>query len=354
MMQQLATRRPRGWRISRAGFFAAALACTVGLVALVPLPRHARADDTCGAIAQRIATARQARDLAALTKALAGVSGPESSCSEKARYCLGRSVALGYLAEVYARSPQKEAAGAKASPDELEALLATARSYGAPWQLLVALADRKLERAKAAHDPALYGAAAYDYQLALLDLRDDPACADYGEPPPPVAPQIAEIHQRMSTALLLAAPIKIATGKCSICQWAFLSAIRNFTPSVRPLPITFNSNRSEPTAEGREAIAALVECLNAQKPPQIVLSGHTDEVGSASFNMKLSAERLATVQRLLQQGGFAGKILLEPKGKSEPYKAGDLSEYSEAERQRLNRRIELRAFAEGEAPTCGP
>ena len=346
-----ASRRKRA--LSRRNISAAVLACAAGLFVLVSLPQGAHADDACTAVAERITAARQARDLAALTTSFQEAARPESSCSEKGRYCLGRSVALGYVAEVYARE-KKEPGAADAQPGETEGLLTTARTFGAPWQLLVASADAHLDRARAAHDPALYGAAAYDYQLALIDLGGDAACLDYGEPTAPTAPQIGEIYGRMSTALLLAAPIKIATTKCSVCQWAFLSGIRNFTPAVRPLPITFESNRSDPTPEGRDAIAALLECLKAQKLPRIVLSGHTDQVGSAAFNKGLSSDRLNAVQRLLRQGGFAGNIVLEPKGKSEPYGGDGLDGYSEEEVRRLNRRIELRAFAAGEAPSCSP
>jgi outer membrane protein OmpA-like peptidoglycan-associated protein len=320
---------------------------------MAPSQRQAHADDACTAVAERITAARQARDLAALAASFNEAS--VSPCSEKARFCLGRSVALGYVAEVYARSKKEEGSTRPdPPPEEMNELLTKGRSFGAPWQLLVAIGDLHLDRAKGAHDAVLYGQAAYDYQLALFDLNDQPACLDFGEPPAPVAAQISDVYQRMSTALLLAAPIKIATSKCSVCQWAFLSGIRGFTPTARALPITFASNSSDPTPEGREAIAALLECLKAQKMPRIVLSGHTDQSGSAAVNLTLSSRRLATVQQLLKQGGYTGTIVLEPKGKSEPYKAGDLGSYSQEEILRLNRRIELRAFAAGEAPSCSP
>jgi outer membrane protein OmpA-like peptidoglycan-associated protein len=336
----------------KAGLCAASLACVVGLAAAVPSQHRAHADDACAAVAERIAAARQARDLPALAASFDETS--VSPCSEKARFCLGRSIALGYVAEVYVRSKEGGASRSDPPSEEMNDLLTKGRTFGAPWQLLVALGDLHLDRARGAHDPALFGQAAYDYQLALFDLNDQPACLDFGEPPAPVASQIADVYQRMSTALLLAAPIKIATSKCSVCQWAFLSGIRGFTPMARPLPITFASNSSDPTPEGREAITALLECLKAQKLPQIVLSGHTDQVGSAAFNKTLSSRRLAAVQQFLKQGGFAGKIVLEPKGKSEPYEGSDLSGYSQEEVLRLNRRIELRAFAAGEAPSCSP
>jgi outer membrane protein OmpA-like peptidoglycan-associated protein len=337
----------------KAGLCAAALACVAGLSATAPSQHRAHADDACAAVAERITVARQARDLAALAASFDEAS--VSPCSEKARFCLGRSIALGFVAEVYARSRKEDGSSRSDAPsEEMNDLLTKGRNFGAPWQLLVAVGDLHLDRARGAHDPALFGQAAYDYQLALFDLNGEPACPEYGEPPAPVAPQIAEVYQRMSTALLLAAPIKIATSKCSVCQWAFLSGIRGFTPMARSLPITFASNSADPTPEGREAIAALLECLKAQKLPRIVLSGHTDQTGSAAFNMTLSNRRLAAVQQLLKQGGYTGTIVLEPKGKTEPYNGGDLGGYSQEEILRLNRRIELRAFAAGEAPSCSP
>ncbi len=335
--------------LASAGFSATLAGLT--MLMLVAPSSPARADE-CTAIAERIASLREAHDLTALDAAFAAASRADSPCSDKARYCIGRSAALGYVAELYALSRKEQNRGGAAPPDEMEALLARGRNLGAPWQLLVALGDLQLDQAKAAHDGARYGEAALDYQLALLELTDEPACLEYGEPPAASARQIGEIYEHMSTALLLAAPIKLATSKCSVCQWAFLSPIRDFTPAVRPLPITFAANSVEPTAEGRAAIAALLQCINARKLPRIVLSGHADQTGSADFNLKLSDRRLATVERMLKEGGFAGTVVKEPKGKSEPYQSGDLASYAPEEIQRLNRRIELRAFAAGEAPSC--
>ena len=81
------------------------------LLALVLLTNGARAQDAggaraehaCEAVAARITAARAARDLSAATNAYEQALKPESACSERALFCLGRSTALVHLAEVYAR-----------------------------------------------------------------------------------------------------------------------------------------------------------------------------------------------------------------------------------------------------------
>ena len=163
--------------------------------------------------------------------------------------------------------------------------------------MLVGRGDVRLARARAAHDGALYSNASLDYQQALIAIDQPPVCADFGEPPRPGKDDIALIYHRMSTALLLADPVKVATTKCAPCQWLFIAGIAGFTPAVRPLPITFPSGSSQPTPEGRVAALALLDCVKAGNYSRIVLSGHTDPVGPSAYNRALSARRLETVRR---------------------------------------------------------
>lgn len=319
------------------------LALTVGLAGTQIVQT---ADRACTEINAEITAARKAGNLDQLAALWLRAKANEEGCSEEALYCLGQSIALGHVEAAYTKGD------AGASTGEIEPLLDKGLAYGSPWQLRTARGDLLLARAKVAHDGSLYSKAALDYQEALIALGEPSICGAYGEAPRPPKDDIASIYRRMSTALLLARPVKIATTRCAPCEWLFINGVAGFDPAVRPLPITFPSNASEPTPEGRAAALALLECVKAGGYSRIVLTGHTDQLGSATYNLALSARRLDALKRILVDGGFAGQIALEPKGKSEPF-ITDGQGYLPSEVRRLNRRVELKDATPGAGEKCG-
>jgi outer membrane protein OmpA-like peptidoglycan-associated protein len=80
--------------------------------------------------------------------------------------------------------------------------------------------------------------------------------------------------------------------------------------------------------------------LQEQKPPHILLIGHTDVRGTAEFNMKLSRDRASMVASFLQQNGLAIPIETQGKGATEPLHLTDTSGLSEEDIYALNRRVE--------------
>jgi outer membrane protein OmpA-like peptidoglycan-associated protein len=109
-----------------------------------------------------------------------------------------------------------------------------------------------------------------------------------------------------------------------------------------PGPITFPYNEASVTAVGRTQAAALSEFLRQRKLDAATLSGHADERGSDEYNMQLSRNRLESVARLLRQSGYAGKLVLVPKGRSEPVLSADRDKLSKEDAFQLDRRVELR------------
>ena len=112
-------------------------------------------------------------------------------------------------------------------------------------------------------------------------------------------------------------------------------------PSSLPQPITFVYDEASFTPDGRRAAAALSEYLRSQGPETVTLSGHADERGSQSYNMELSRERLHTVANYLRDHGFAGELVLVPKGKKEPYAVPDRPSLAKGDAYQLDRRVEL-------------
>jgi outer membrane protein OmpA-like peptidoglycan-associated protein len=291
----------------------------------------------CAAIATSVAQARKAGDFDALDRLIAQADKADSACSATARACLGRDAALGLL------DAAKAKAGSGASGKDVAVLIERGRRLASPWQLLAASGDVTLEDAKAKHDAKTFADASLTYQLALLDAETTPpACSSPDASARPSKEALERLYRKMSTALLLAAPVKVATSRCGACDWLFLAGVGDFTPTTRPLPITFAEGGVEPTPEGADAIAALLQCTKGAGWKKIVLSGHTDEIGPDADNMKLSGRRLDAVKKLLVAGGFDGEIVLQPKGKTEAYPVEASDQYTPEEVRRLNRRIELR------------
>lgn len=112
---------------------------------------------------------------------------------------------------------------------------------------------------------------------------------------------------------------------------------------VAPVPITFVTGEATLTPQGQLAASLLVEYLRIAAPKGITLSGHADERGTDEFNVELSRQRLATVERHLRGNGYTGRLSLMPKGKSEPFAGIDRRAVSAEAIMQADRRVELRA-----------
>lgn len=109
-----------------------------------------------------------------------------------------------------------------------------------------------------------------------------------------------------------------------------------------PAPITFPYDEANITALGRKEAAALNAFLRQRQLDTVTLSGHADERGSDEYNMALSRNRLESVARYLRESGYAGKLVLVPKGKSEPFVNADRHKLPKDAAFQLDRRVELR------------
>ncbi len=112
--------------------------------------------------------------------------------------------------------------------------------------------------------------------------------------------------------------------------------------TTTPVPMTFVYNEATLTPEGSSAARLLLEYLTLKKFASVTLSGHADERGLPDYNMELSRQRLATIEHVLRDGGYQGKLDLLPKGATEPFMGIDRSRYPHEELMQLDRRVELR------------
>lgn len=101
--------------------------------------------------------------------------------------------------------------------------------------------------------------------------------------------------------------------------------------------IQFEYNSSALTADSQSGITMLVGFLRDNPELKVELAGHTDNVGSDSYNLKLSNERAETVRNaLIDQGIDAKRLTARGYGTSQPIAPNDTEEH-----RALNRRTEM-------------
>lgn len=104
------------------------------------------------------------------------------------------------------------------------------------------------------------------------------------------------------------------------------------------LHFNFTFNSSELDEEAREYLDEVVIALKDNPEMNLELTGHTDNVGSAKFNLRLSIQRAETIREyLISQGIEEDRVIAEGKGLTEPLN-GNKTEEEKA----LNRRVEMR------------
>ncbi len=101
--------------------------------------------------------------------------------------------------------------------------------------------------------------------------------------------------------------------------------------------ILFGFDKADLTATAKANIQKLAESLLKNPDTDILVIGHTDNVGSASYNQGLSERRAASVKNYaVAQGVSANRVTTEGKGLAEPIEPND----TEAGRAK-NRRVEI-------------
>ncbi|HEU5403411.1 MAG TPA: OmpA family protein, partial [Terriglobales bacterium] len=101
--------------------------------------------------------------------------------------------------------------------------------------------------------------------------------------------------------------------------------------------VLFDFNKATLKPGARERLARVAGILLAYPDLHLQIEGHTDNIGSDSYNMQLSDRRAQTVRDyLVSQGVSAGNVASRGLGKSDPVASNDTA----AGRQ-MNRRVEL-------------
>jgi outer membrane protein OmpA-like peptidoglycan-associated protein len=122
----------------------------------------------------------------------------------------------------------------------------------------------------------------------------------------------------------------------------FSAAVDRGAVGVRvPAPILFEFNSAQLTQVGREAAQEIATFLKARDPKSVTVAGHTDHVGSETYNIELSRKRAGTIAGFLKDSGVTARITTVGKGYSEPWKLSQGATFTQAQIDELNRRVEF-------------
>jgi outer membrane protein OmpA-like peptidoglycan-associated protein len=132
-----------------------------------------------------------------------------------------------------------------------------------------------------------------------------------------------------------------------------LACQKRLNERLKTLRILFESDSDRLRPEGRRTLAEVARVLNTCPRTRVLIAGHTDSTGSATYNQALSERRAAAVARELVRNGVAARRLRAVGfGESRPVAGNDTPEG-----RARNRRIEfiVRPLAEdgASAPPSG-
>ena len=101
--------------------------------------------------------------------------------------------------------------------------------------------------------------------------------------------------------------------------------------------VNFELNSAELTAGAKEVLMKVVRTLKDYPEMTLLIKGHTDNIGSDAYNLKLSQRRAASVRQFLIDNGIApSRLESVGYGETQPIATNDTPEG-----RAKNRRIEF-------------
>lgn len=102
--------------------------------------------------------------------------------------------------------------------------------------------------------------------------------------------------------------------------------------------VFFEFDKFDLKPESMSSLKRLLKFLLENPNVNILISGHTDNVGSVAYNQTLSLQRAKSVQSFLVAAGLhAGRVMVDGKGDKEP-----MVPNTTPQNQALNRRITIK------------
>ena len=221
---------------------------------------------------------------------------------------------------------KKQAAIAQLAADQQAAALAEAAAKAERDQALIAARMAEVEEAKK--------------QTAMAQLDADQRAEALA-----AAQKQAELAQQdadQRAAALAEATAKAEQAQALIAQQEMQLKELNAKKTDRGMVITlgdvlFNTNQAQLSAGGINNVTKLAGFLKKYPQRKVLIEGHTDSTGSASYNQALSERRAEAVQKALAELGIdGGRIAMRGYGESSP-----VANNETAAGRQLNRRVEI-------------
>lgn len=152
------------------------------------------------------------------------------------------------------------------------------------------------------------------------------ACSDGGEPvsdapnadpppaPVPAAPPSGPGQPALGGGQALNGAISVLTGM--ITGFA-VRETRTQTIVELATDVLFAFDSAELTPDASEALARTAQMIKAGGPGEIVIVGHTDALGDAAYNQRLSLRRASAVAEWMSSTGGVDPARLRPEGRGE-------------------------------------
>lgn len=124
-------------------------------------------------------------------------------------------------------------------------------------------------------------------------------------------------------------------------------------PDFQPILIRFNSellfefNSAELTGSAMETLGRVADFIRQAVDLQVTVEGHTDSIASAEYNQELSEQRAQAVAQWFIDTAAISRDSIQVRGYGEtrplvPHTSETLEKSIRAERERLNRRVDIR------------
>jgi len=291
----------------------------------------------CEQIVSDIDASSQSFNLEKLQAYLVEAKAPDTQCTSKQLFCMGRRASRLIINEVFTRS------SAGVGDGDLKPLLEVAYDVGPTWKAAFYLAEAEEDGDKS--DQTRFDRSAKYFQLAINHIDEidkfGSVCAGETEELPNQSIARMILDRAAKSVLLAKTFVKPPITRSGEIGGVYLPSLRGVSLERRPVPTTFEFNSVAFTPKGKAAAKFLLEFINTKNLSTLTLLGHTDKKGNDAFNCTLSKKRLAAVKGFLRKNGYTGEISTAPRGEFEPVKLDDPGQYSEEETDRLNRRVEL-------------
>lgn len=105
--------------------------------------------------------------------------------------------------------------------------------------------------------------------------------------------------------------------------------------------ILFDFDRADIRTDAEAALAVVAQALTGHRVADAVISGHTDAVGSDSYNRRLSEKRADAVVVALKAAGVATRLTAEGLGETRPVAPNEVDGQDNPAGRQLNRRVEI-------------